>query len=85
MSRYALTMKTTVSIPDDVFQVAEHLARSTRKSRRQLYSEALEEYVLRHAPETITEAMERAVEPAGRKPDEFVSSAAHQRLSQSEW
>jgi len=34
-------MKTTISIPDDVFQAAERLARRTKKSRSQLFNDAV--------------------------------------------
>ena len=41
-------MKTDVSIPDKVFSRAERLARRTKKSGSQVYSEALNEYVAHH-------------------------------------
>ena len=78
-------MKTAVSIPDDVFQGAERLARRTRKSRSQLYSEALTEYVARHASEEVTEAMDRVCEELGNTKDAFVASAARRILERSEW
>jgi predicted transcriptional regulator len=78
-------MKTAVSIPDDVFKRAEHLARRTQKSRSQLYSEAVQEYVWRHAPDDITDAMDRVIELVGAEPDKFVSSGARRRLVQTEW
>ncbi len=46
---YTKSMKTAISIPDDVFKVAERLARRTKKSRSQLFSDAVREYVARHA------------------------------------
>ena len=82
---YTTGMKTAISIADDLFQRAEHLARRTRKSRSQLYSDAVTEYLWRHAPEDQTEAMDRVVELVGEKPDKFVSSAARRRLAQAEW
>jgi metal-responsive CopG/Arc/MetJ family transcriptional regulator len=78
-------MKTAVSIPDDVFEGAERLARRTKKSRSQLYSEALREYTARHASEEVTEAMNRAVAAVGDVKDPFVSSAARRILERSEW
>jgi metal-responsive CopG/Arc/MetJ family transcriptional regulator len=42
-------MKTAVSIPDEVYQGAERLARRTKKSRSRLYGDALKEYLARHA------------------------------------
>ena len=65
-----------MSIPDDVFKGAERLARRTRKSRSQLFSEALREYVARHAADELTEAMDRVCIDVQTAKDEFVSRAA---------
>ena len=78
-------MKTAVSIPDNVFEEAERLARRTKRSRSQLFSDALKEYVARHAPEEVTDAMDRVCAELGAPADEFVSSAARRVLEQSEW
>jgi metal-responsive CopG/Arc/MetJ family transcriptional regulator len=78
-------MKTAVSIPDDVFERAERLARRAKKSRSQLYGAALREYVARHAPEEVTEAMDRVCAELGQTTDEFVSEASRRTLARSEW
>ena len=78
-------MKTAVSIPDEVFRGAERLARRTRKSRSQLYSEALKEYVARHATEEVTEALNRVCDQIGDQKDPFVASATRRVLERSEW
>jgi predicted transcriptional regulator len=78
-------MKTAVSIPDDVFAGAERLARHTRKSRSQLFSDALREYVARHAIEDVTLAMDRVCAELGQPTDDFVSLAAGRVLEKSEW
>jgi predicted transcriptional regulator len=80
-------MKTAVSVPDDVFQEAERLARSAGKSRSEVYSAALREYVARHAPDAVTEALNRVMEELGEEaaPDDFVTSAARRSLNSSEW
>jgi metal-responsive CopG/Arc/MetJ family transcriptional regulator len=78
-------MKTAISIPDEVFQGAERLARRTKKSRSQLFSDALREYVARHAPDEVTEAMDRVCAELGRPIDKFVSSAARRILERTEW
>jgi predicted transcriptional regulator len=82
---YASGMKTAVSIPDDVFEGAERLARRTKKSRSRLFSDALTEFLERHAPEEITKAMNHACEQAGDLPDDFVSAAARRALRRSKW
>lgn len=78
-------MKTAVSIPDDVFEGAERLARRTKKSRSRLFSDAVREYVARHASEDVTEAMDRVCGELGNPKDKFVSSAAQRILERSEW
>jgi metal-responsive CopG/Arc/MetJ family transcriptional regulator len=78
-------MKTAVSIPEDVFEAAERLARRTGKSRSQLVSDALREYVARHAPEEVTKAMDRVCAALGQPADDFVSLAGRRALERSEW
>jgi metal-responsive CopG/Arc/MetJ family transcriptional regulator len=78
-------MKTAVSIPDEVFDGAERLARRTRKSRSRLFSDALREYLARHAPDKVTESMDQALAEVGEAKDPFVSLASARRLEQSEW
>jgi metal-responsive CopG/Arc/MetJ family transcriptional regulator len=82
---YTNGMKTAVSIPDDVFKGAERLARRTKKSRSQLFSDAVREYVARYAPDDVTEALNRVCAELGDTSDKFVSSAAHRILERSEW
>jgi metal-responsive CopG/Arc/MetJ family transcriptional regulator len=78
-------MKTAVSLPDDVFRAAERQARRSKKSRSQLYADALTEYLARHAPEEVTAAMNAVVEKVGESPDAFVSAAARRVLEHTEW
>jgi len=78
-------MKTAVSIPDDVFERAERLAKLEGKSRSQLYCDAVREYLLRHSPDEITERLNRAIDEIGNEGDPFVAEAARQTLIRSEW
>jgi metal-responsive CopG/Arc/MetJ family transcriptional regulator len=78
-------MKTAISIPDDVFQKAERLARRMGKSRSQLYNHALAEYVARHAPDQVTEAMDRVCAKLGQPTDSFISKASRRILERSAW
>jgi hypothetical protein len=55
------------------------------KSRAQLYSQALVEYVARHTPDRVTEAMDGICAELGQPTDSFVSSAAHRILERSDW
>jgi metal-responsive CopG/Arc/MetJ family transcriptional regulator len=78
-------MKTAISIPDDVFESAERLARRTKRSRSRLFSDALKEYLARHTPDKVTEAMNIACAEIDDQEDSFISSAARRTLERSEW
>jgi antitoxin MazE6 len=79
-------MKTAISLPKDVFEKAEQLALKARKSRSQIYCEALREYVARHSPDDVTDALNRAMEQIGQTEDSrFVTLASARALAQVEW
>ena len=78
-------MKTAVSIPDDVFERAERLARRAGRSRSEVFSAALREYVARHAPDEVTEAMDRVCASVDASSDDFVAKAGRRVLERSEW
>lgn len=78
-------MKTAVSIPDDVFEKAERFARRAKRSRSEVFSAALREYIARHSPDEVTVAINQALENIGEQKDEFVSAAARRVLEKTEW
>jgi metal-responsive CopG/Arc/MetJ family transcriptional regulator len=78
-------MKTAVSIPDDVFEKVERLARRAKKSRSEVFSAALREYVARHSPDEVTESINRVVDRIGDQTDDFVAAAAQRILEKTEW
>jgi metal-responsive CopG/Arc/MetJ family transcriptional regulator len=79
-------MKTAVSVPDELFAQVEAFARSTRRSRSEVYSTALREYVARHAPDRVTDAVDAVVADVGEAgPDPFVDAAARRALGTIEW
>lgn len=78
-------MKTAVSIPDEVFDKVERLARRARRSRSEVFSAALREYVARHTPDEVTEAMDRVCAVVNDEPDGFVNAAARRALERIEW
>lgn len=78
-------MKTAVSIPDPVFEQAERLARRLKRSRSELYSRALAEYLARHAPDQVTEAMNQAIAAMEDPVDAFAAVAGRRTLRRAEW
>lgn len=78
-------MKTAISIPDEVFKKAEELAKLKKKTRSQLYSDAVREYVLRHSPGEVTKAINKVIDEVGNEDDPFVAEAARLTFKRNEW
>jgi metal-responsive CopG/Arc/MetJ family transcriptional regulator len=78
-------MKTAVSIPDEVFEKIERFARRAGRSRSEVFSAALAEYVAKHAPDEITEAMDRVISDVGDQQDGFAAAAGRRILEKTEW
>jgi metal-responsive CopG/Arc/MetJ family transcriptional regulator len=78
-------MKTAISVPDDVFAEAERLAKKLKKSRSQLYSHAIREYVARHSDDSVTEILNEVIEATGDAHDDFATRAGQRRLRCVEW
>jgi len=57
----------------------------TNKASNAVFSAALEEYVARHAPDEVTEAMDRVCGQVPGGADQFVRAAARRVLERSEW
>jgi metal-responsive CopG/Arc/MetJ family transcriptional regulator len=83
---YTAGMKTAVSIPDDVFEKVERLAKRGRRSRSEVYTAALREYVARHSPDEVTEAINRVCAEVDQTEDiKFLNAAARRLLKKVEW
>lgn len=82
---YTASMKTAISVPDEVFEQAERLARRQGRSRSEFYSAAVREYVARHAPDEVTEAIDRVVTAVGEEPAGFRRAAARRGMRRTEW
>ena len=66
-------MKTAVSVPDDLFRLAEAAARRLQVSRSKLYATAIAEFLNRQQSNAVTE---RLNEVYARRPAK-VNSALH--------
>lgn len=82
---YTTGMKTAVSVPDELFAQADRLAKHSRRSRSEVYSAALREYVARHAPDEVTAGLDAVVAEIGEAPDAFAGRAARRTLGAAEW
>ena len=78
-------MKTAISIPDKIYRDAERLSRRLKKSRSQVYTDAVTEYIARHDPDAVTDAMNRVCDTMDARPDPAIAAAARRTLEGVEW
>ena len=78
-------MKTAISLPDPLFDRAESLARTLELSRSELYRRAIEEYLARHASDSVTDALDSLAEEIDTRPEPFLSRAARRVMDRSDW
>lgn len=82
---YTADMKTAISIPDHVYAEVERLTRQLKKSRSELYTDALREYLARHDPDTVTQTLNRLCEELDGRADPAISAAGRRLLERMEW
>ena len=62
-------MKTAVSVPDDLFRMAEAAARRLRFSRSKLYATAIAEFLERRQTDAVTERLNEVYSRRSAKVD----------------
>ncbi len=77
-------MKTAISIPDDLFALADALARRLNFSRSELYAIAVEEYVAKHRDEDIVARLNQVYSDLPSEVDPALRRAQARSLS-AEW
>ena len=78
-------MKTAISLPDDLFELAEDFARDRGISRSALFTTALREYLLVHRTDALTERINAVcAEVDTRLPDDL-ANVARRKLLEAEW
>ena len=80
-----MSMKTAISIPDDLFDSADRLAEELGVSRSELYARAVEEYVAKARGADLTAKLNEvyAEEPSGLDPE--LRSAQARSVNGPEW
>ena len=78
-------MKTAVSLPDDLFRLAEAAARRLRVSRSELYANAIAEYLKRRQDHAITERLNEVYARRPAKLDSGLHRAQVKSLEKDAW
>ncbi len=78
-------MKVAISLPDSVFRAAERLARRLKKSRSELYADAIAEYVGARGAKALTAKLDAVYGSESSKLDPALKHAQLERLSREAW
>jgi len=78
-------MKVAISLPDSVFRAAERLARRLKKSRSELYADAIAEYVGARGAKALTAKLDAVYGSKSSKLDPALKHAQLERLSREAW
>jgi len=78
-------MKTAISIPDPLFHAAEVLAHRQKKSRSELYADAVREYIQSHKNKDVTQALNAIYGHELSRVDETLLGMQSQTVKRDEW
>jgi antitoxin MazE6 len=78
-------MKIAISVPDDVFQAGEHLAKQLGLSRSQLYADALSAYLSERGAAAVTAKLDAIYAGEPSKADPAFSRVQLTRLANETW
>ena len=78
-------MKTAVSMPDDLFRMAEAAARRLRVSRSKLYATAISEFLDRQQNDAVTERLNTVYSRQPARLDSALHRAQLKSLDKDSW
>jgi hypothetical protein len=82
---YTNSMKTAVSLPDELFRKAEAAARRLRVSRSHLYAKAIEEFLDRQRDLKVTERLNEVYSRESSKLDPAFDDARLNMFEKNSW
>jgi metal-responsive CopG/Arc/MetJ family transcriptional regulator len=78
-------MKTAISIPDEVFDAADDMAKRLGISRSRLYATAVREFLDTHRNRGVTERLDQVYEYQDSRLDLRVAEAQTASLDDEDW
>jgi metal-responsive CopG/Arc/MetJ family transcriptional regulator len=78
-------MKTAISLPDDLFRMAEATARRLRVSRSELYAKAIAQFLQGQRGDAITERLNNVYSRHAAKVDSGLHRAQLRSLEKDDW
>jgi metal-responsive CopG/Arc/MetJ family transcriptional regulator len=77
-------MKVAISVPDPLFKAADDLAGQLRKSRSELYSDAVAAYIGSHGANAVREQMNAVCDKVDTSPDPVMTALAMRTIDSDE-
>ena len=78
-------MKTAISLPDNIFEMADVLAEKLHVSRSQLYVMALEKFIRENQESDITHRINDYIENNGQPVDEIFLNSSVKDMKKVAW
>lgn len=78
-------MKIAISVPDEIFEAGEHLAKQLGLSRSQLYADALSAYLSERGAAAITAKLNAVYAEESSKLDPAFTTAQLNRIADEAW
>ncbi len=78
-------MKTAISIPDEIFHDANHLAKRLGMSRSEFYSKAVSSYIAAHQNEAVTRTLNEIYKKETSKVDPVINLMQLKSLPKEQW
>lgn len=82
---YTETVKTAISLPDELFREADSAAKRLRVSRSQLYASAISEFLDRRRTANVTERLNEVYSRNVAKVDRALAKAQIKSLDKDSW
>ncbi len=78
-------MKTAISLPDDLFVLADEFAKARGISRSELYATAVREYLSAQRTDTLTEQINKVCQDVDTRRPIDVARSTRRKLLEVEW
>ena len=78
-------MKIAISVPDEIFEAGEHLAKQLGLSRSQLYADALSAYLSERGAAAVTDKLNAVYAGESSKLEPPVAQSQLTRLADEAW
>ena len=78
-------MKTAISLPNEIYESAEKLAKRLGKSRSELYAQALNDYLSRNSDQLVRESLDTIYSDVDSHLNSSLEAIQMKTVSKEQW